>query len=296
VLREAQASRVVNMTEARDAAAKWASVAPDDWRPHEYLGRSLVRLGDRAAGIAELERAAALGTIDVRRELFWDRFEALVKADRGTDARRLLAETANDTGRDTTRLTGVVLASLSALLGHREELPPDTTARARAMRARMDSVVRTLNVPRTPSPEGQFRLTFTAGDLPAARKALVRFDSIVAPKGQIRLPAVNEAFLQSAEWHLLLGDSAFAERRLDEIERALMDRTFEHNSVVRGGGPQPWLGRAWVLAGNLAAARGRHDEAARMYRRVVGLWADADAPLQPIVEEARAKLAALSMR
>ncbi|HET7372217.1 MAG TPA: hypothetical protein VFJ20_02500, partial [Gemmatimonadaceae bacterium] len=61
-------------------------------------------------------------------------------------------------------------------------------------------------------------------------------------------------------------------------------------------GPRPWLGGAWLLAGDLAAARRRLPDAARMYRRVIGLWGGGDADLQPVVGEARAKLASLPVR
>jgi hypothetical protein len=61
-------------------------------------------------------------------------------------------------------------------------------------------------------------------------------------------------------------------------------------------GGRPWLGRAWLLTGDVAAARGRPEEARRMYRRVIGLWGGGDADLLPLVEQARAKLSSLSAR
>jgi hypothetical protein len=88
VIRETRATRRVNLDEARALAERWAAVAPDDRRPHEYLGQALLRLGSPEAATAELERAAKLGTPVSRRALFWDRMEALVRTDRGEEARR----------------------------------------------------------------------------------------------------------------------------------------------------------------------------------------------------------------
>ena len=82
VVRESRATRRANLTEARTLAERWAAVVPNDRRPLEYLGQTLLRLGDAAAAAVELEYAATPGTPASRRELFWDRMEALVKTDR----------------------------------------------------------------------------------------------------------------------------------------------------------------------------------------------------------------------
>lgn len=52
-------------------------------------------------------------------------------------------------------------------------------------------------------------------------------------------------------------------------------------------------GRAWLLYGDLAMARGARDEARRAYRMVVGLWEGGEPPVQPLVARARAALAQL---
>ncbi|MEP7347326.1 MAG: hypothetical protein ABI877_18795 [Gemmatimonadaceae bacterium] len=92
-----------------------------------------------------------------------------------------------------------------------------------------------------------------------------------------------------------MGDTVGAEARLSEIERNFNDSRFRFiasMSFYRGF----WLGRAWLLSGEVAAARGRRDEASRMYRRVIGLLGGGDADLAPDVDRARTKLASLSTR
>jgi len=56
------------------------------------------------------------------------------------------------------------------------------------------------------------------------------------------------------------------------------------------------MGHAWALSGDVAAARGRTDDAARMYRRVIGLWEGGDPDTRPVVDHARTRLAALLRR
>src|SRR5262249_11735264 len=138
--RESIAKGRANLTEAREHAERWLAVAPNDRRPREYLGRARLRLGDPAAAASELERAAALGDAASRRALFWDRFEALIKSDRGDDARRVLDEAIADPARDTARLSHYTIASLSALLG-RHRPPPVDSNRLRLNRARIESIV-----------------------------------------------------------------------------------------------------------------------------------------------------------
>jgi tetratricopeptide (TPR) repeat protein len=293
VIRESQATRRASLTEARALAERWAAVAPNDRRPYESLGQALLHLGDVAGATAALEHAAMLGTPASRRQLFWDRVEALVKSDRGEDARRVLDEAASDPGRDTTRLRTYTLANLNALVG-RYRVPPDTSARARAARARLDSVIRSRPVAQPPSKS--FAALLAAGDVSGARQELARLDSSLALReGMRRSPQVDEGTLLSAEQHLAVGDTVGAEARLAEIERPLNDGRFQY-SVAMAYGPLPWAGRAWLRSGDVAAARGRREEASRMYRRVIGLWGGGDADLKSVVDQARAKLASLSAR
>jgi hypothetical protein len=111
----------------------------------------------------------------------------------------------------------------------------------------------------------------------------------------LRFPPVNEITLSSAEQHLALGDTLGAEARLSEIERVFSDRPLQYNPVTASNS-RPWLGRVWLLSGDVARARGRREEASRMYRRVIGLWGGGDADLRPVVDQARARLASLSAR
>ena len=293
VVRESQTTRRANLTEARALAERWVAVAPRDRRPHEYLGQALLRLGDPAAATAELESAATLGTPASRRALFWDRMEALVKSDRGEEARRVLDEAVSDPGRDTSQLHNYTLAGLNALLGRYRPASPDTSVRARAARARLDSGIRAR--PSVPAPSRGFSSLLAAGDTSGARRELARQDSLLAPMQRMRrFPRVDETTLVSAEQHLALGDTLGAEARLSEIERPFNDQRFQYIVTVYGAGA--WPGRAWLLSGDVAAARGRREEASRMYRRVIGLWGGGDANLKAVVDQARARLFALSAR
>jgi hypothetical protein len=101
--------------------------------------------------------------------------------------------------------------------------------------------------------------------------------------------------LTSAIFHLALGDTSAAEARLAEIERAFDDVRFQFVDLMYQA-ERPWLGRAWMLSGDLAAARHRYADASRMYRRVIGLWGGGDPDLQPFVREARTKLDSLPAR
>lgn len=293
VVRETISRQVPSLNEARTLADRWASVAPNDYRPHEYHGRALLRLGDFGAAADVLEHAALLGTPESRRRLLWERLEALVKSNRGADARRVLDEAEADPGRDTTQLYRFTVAGLNALLG-RYRPPPVDSVRTRAARARLDSVLR--NRPPAPPREPTFEELIAAGDTAGARHALARIDSMMAlPPGATRLPRYDSGHLQITQSYLALRDTARAEARLVDIERPFQERPF-HFTINFAYGDRPWVGRAWLLSGDLSVARGRLEEAVRMYRRVVGLWGGGDANLQPVVNEARVKLDSLSRR
>lgn len=288
VIRESQLNRRASLIEARNVTKRWASVAPNDRLPHEYGGRALLGLGEFPAAATELELAATMGTLDSRRALFWDRFEALVKADRGDDARRVLDEAASDLGRDTTRLRTSTIASLNALLGRYRPAPEDLV-RLRAIRARMDSLVprRPVVFPQRPG----FSELLAAGDTLGARRMLASNDSSIAPReGRMRVPPIGRENFESAKSHLALGDTAGAEVQLAAIERILEYRPFQYSPGLVFGDPRPWMGLAWSLAADVAAARGHADEAARLYRRVIGLWGGGDSDLAEVVERARERL------
>ena len=286
VVRESQTTRRDNLNEARALAERWVAMAPQDGRPHEYLGQALLRLGDPVAATVELERAATIGTPASRRALFWDRIEALVRSDRGEEARRVVDEATSDPARDTTRLHSYALVGVNALLG-RYRPPLDTSARVRAQRARTDSLIRLR--------PANFAELLAKGDTSGARRVLAGTDSLLTPTNATqRFRRVDERTFYSAEQHLALGDTLGAETRLFEIERLFNDRPFQYGTVSYG--PRPWLGRAWLLSGDVAAARGRREEAGRMYRRVIGLWGGGDSDVKSVVDQAQASLVALSAR
>ena len=296
VIRESRASSRASLEEARALAERWVAAAPNDRRSHEYLGRALLILGDHRAASVELERAAALGKVESRRALFWERFEALVKSDLGNDARRVLDEAVADPGRDTAQLRNLTIASLNSLLG-RYRPPPVDSARMRQFRAWIDSVDRAHPPTSATAPERGFSELLAAGDTAAARRALERMDSTMAPPvNETRFARVGPEYLWSATYHVALRDTTGAEKQLEEIERALEYRPFQYSPGMMFSDPRPWMGHAWLLAGDLAARRGRPEEAARMYRRVIGLWGGGDPDLNPVVDHARAGLDSLSRR
>jgi hypothetical protein len=289
VVREAAESHHANLIEARDIATRWAAVAPNERMPHEYLGRASLRLDDPLRAAEELERAAQLGTPASRRSIFFDRFEALVKANRGSDARRVIDEAADDPMRDSMHLT-FRLASLDMLVGRLRHAPIDSVT-APALRARFDSLARLPRPTPPPSPSQQFTSAIASGDTGAARRALAAFDSSLdLPNGKNSSDFAQELF-HSAKLHLMVGDSVGADARLAALERGLFGQPFQYNLLIASLGP--WLGDAWLLSGDLAAARGRRAEAARMYRRLIGLWEGGDSTLQSPVRRAYQRLAAL---
>jgi tetratricopeptide (TPR) repeat protein len=293
VVQQSQTTRRENLSEARDIARGWAAVAPNDPRPHEYIGQALLGLGDAAGAANELELAAAMGTVESRRALFWDRIEALIKTARGVDARRVLDEAIADPGRDTTLLGRYAVAGLNALLGRNRPVLPTAmdSARFRVFWQRRDSMLRA-NPPHRDTLRSVSQL-LAAGDTVGARRALARSDSSIASRSGV-LVSVGDITLWSAQQHLALGDTSGALARLDDIERVLNAHQFRF-AISRLGG-SPWLGRAWLLAGDIAAARGQTAEARRMYSRVVGLWDGGDADVRPVVDQAQAKLESLTRR
>jgi tetratricopeptide (TPR) repeat protein len=292
-MQQSQNTRRANLAEARDVARRWLAVAPNDPRPHEYLGRALLHLGAPVAAAEQLELAATLGTPGSRRQLFWDRIAALILSNRGADARRVLDDAVADPARDTARLASHAIAALNELVG-RYRPPLIDSARVRWR----DSVLREgiATMPSVPTRIPSFESLLAAGDTNGARRLLAREDSFTTSPGAMRTFAEpREVGLWSAERHLALGDTAGALAQLGEIGRAMDDRRFRYNvSLVQGS--RLWTGRAWLLLGNIAAAQGRRDEATTMYARVIGLWGGdgADGEAQPVVEQARDKLSALT--
>jgi hypothetical protein len=254
----------------------------------------LLGLGEAANAANELEQAAALGTVESRRALFWDRMEALIKSNRGDDARRVLDDAEQDSGRDTTQLRSGTISALNALLGRNRPAPVDPIAQAR-VRARIDSMLRQqAAIPRPPRPRSVPEL-LAEGDTAAARREVARHDSGLAPVAGRRSIREGEEILHSAEEHLAVGDTVGAEAQLARIEQFFNYRPLKYNFSLLFDS-RPWIGNAWLLTGNVMAARARPAEARKMYQRLIGLWGGADPEIKPLVDEARARLVALEAR
>ena len=290
-----QTSSRANLEEARGIASRWAAVAPNDRQPHEYLGQSLLRLGDFPAAADELERAALLGTDASRRRLFWDRMEALVKSNRGADARRVLDETASDPARDTSQLRPYMVEGLNSLLGRNRPRPVDSAA-IRRMRARRDSLLRNRPPLVFPPPPPSIDSLIANGDTAGAHRLLQGMASSLRTHIGGRLPRFYPHHLEIARYYLILADTTVAEDWLRKIDEPFHAAPFEFNAPLAYPGPPPWVARIWMMRGNVAAARGRRDEAAAMYRRVIGLWSGADGDVQFIVNDARVRLDTLVRR
>jgi hypothetical protein len=126
---------------------------------------------------------------------------------------------------------------------------------------------------------------------------LASMDSTIAPReGMMRIPPIGRQHLESARYHLALGDTAGADAQFATIERILQHRSFQFSPGLLFGEPNPWMGLAWSLAADVAVARGRPDDAARLYRRVIGLWGGGDPDLDAVVEHARTRLRSLPQR
>jgi len=183
------------------------------------------------------------------------------------------------------------VAGLNALLG-RYRPPPVDSARARQ---RIPSEL--TSEPPPSHPQLSFSERLAARDTAGARRVLASMDSAMFSTHIVRrVGSVGPEHLASAEHHLAVGDTAGAETLLAQIEQPLNDSPFQFNVSLLLGTARPWLGRAWSLSGDLAAARRRPEAAARMYRRVIGLWGGGDPDLTPVVNRARARLDSLSRR
>jgi hypothetical protein len=100
----------------------------------------------------------------------------------------------------------------------------------------------------------------------------------------------------AAHAFLLLGDSVSALR----MARFFVDTSMASLSFSSGFitnvvplGPAPFVPRMMLLRADLATAAGQREEARLWYARVLDLWADADAELQPTVARVRAAVSAL---
>jgi tetratricopeptide (TPR) repeat protein/TolB-like protein len=131
-------------------------------------------------------------------------------------------------------------------------------------------------------------------DTAALRRALAGLDSVALATPREVQTAVNFQF--AAEGYLLLGDSATAYARLVEFDARFLFlgplAPYNNGFGNLTASIQTW-GRTWLRLADLAAARGDRAVAARNYRRVIGLWQNADPAFQPMVQRAREALARL---
>jgi len=134
---------------------------------------------------------------------------------------------------------------------------------------------------------------FQSGDTARIRRALAVFDSTIAT---LAYNPDEGSALVSARAHLFLGDTATARRTL----RLFADSTWRTTPLLTPlGSLQPaYAGMVWprmfLLQADLAAVAGDRAEATQGYRRVIGLWEDGDAEVQPVVRRAREALARLA--
>lgn len=89
---------------------------------------------------------------------------------------------------------------------------------------------------------------------------------------------------------------AYDRARMPDSAMVAFERFLETPQMDRIGIDAGLLGRALESLAALHAAAGQPDEAARYYGRLIELWEDADPALQPRVEAARSRLAALVER
>jgi len=127
-------------------------------------------------------------------------------------------------------------------------------------------------------------------DTAALRRSARRLDSLSTVYIASLVPDTGVT-LVAAEVFLALGDSASALR----LARRWLDSVLTYTPLISGGGSnaQPLAPRAAIMRADLAAALGARDEARLWYDRVLAMWGNAEAELQPLVDRLRKSRAAL---
>jgi tetratricopeptide (TPR) repeat protein len=74
---------------------------------------------------------------------------------------------------------------------------------------------------------------------------------------------------------------------------AVYERAVSQPGLYRLNDEYAWLGSTYKRLGELYEERGEQDKAVDYYSRFVELWSDADAELQPLVEDVRRRIAGL---
>jgi len=124
-----------------------------------------------------------------------------------------------------------------------------------------------------------------------ARQALARFDSMAVTQQD---EPDNGMAMVGALGHLLVADTAGALARLRHFRDVTWFQSPALDQVVAGFAFEGMLWpRTFLLLGDLAAARGQKEEAARAYRQFLGMWEHGDPEVQPQVQRAREALARL---
>jgi tetratricopeptide (TPR) repeat protein len=98
--------------------------------------------------------------------------------------------------------------------------------------------------------------------------------------------ATNSPFFAQARERFIQAEALVAQGR--DGEAAPLYRSLHGQGSIF---ELPYLAPAQLRLGEIAERQGRPDEAAEHYSQVLEAWRDADAPLQPLVREARARLA-----
>jgi tetratricopeptide (TPR) repeat protein len=149
-------------------------------------------------------------------------------------------------------------------------------------------------------PVRRFQGWFALGDTARARRDL----TLGADRLRSQSPfAMDGDELFVSEGLLLMGDSTAALAQLRRVAAKWPRLPFAGDgtmggTVMRASFPGQSssirvAGRLWLLYADLAYALKANDDARNAYRMVVGLWGGGEAPVQPMVARARARLAAL---
>ena len=204
-------------------------------------------------------------------------------------------------------MTGVPSASLPAdERRYWESLPGDTLCQAGRLGCRTTSLLPSLayavRVPRDWwPPQGQpfgFRFVtqyaLATRDTAWLRSAPAILDSIARSRFQSGSNDAATSVL-AADASLAVGDSTGALRRTRQFVDSVMPTIRRMASSV--GGEDDWsilfVPRMMLLRADLAAALGYRGEARTWYARMLDLWSEADAELQPTVARIRAAYTAL---
>jgi tetratricopeptide (TPR) repeat protein/TolB-like protein len=136
-------------------------------------------------------------------------------------------------------------------------------------------------------------LAVARGDLTSLPAIARQLDSISSIHVSA-LVADTGLALVAADAYLMSGDTASALRMLRRMLDTAVTYTALSNRDVVGQSYAVIVPRAMLMRGELAAALGHRDEAARWFDRLIALWRRPDPDLGPLIERARRGRAALN--